>query len=58
MASAALNPEQLFITGLSSSIWFVEKKSLVVSAFFLQRSQYIRLDIYILKKTQNGKCGS
>ena len=28
------------------------------SALFLKRSQYISLDLYVLKKTQNGKCGS
>ena len=27
-------------------------------AFFLKRSQYISLDFYVLKKTQNGKCSS
>ena len=28
------------------------------TALFLQRSQYISLDFYVLKKTQNGKCSS
>ena len=28
------------------------------SALFLKRSQYISLDFYVLRKTQNGKCGS
>ena len=28
------------------------------SVLFLQRSQYISLDFYVLRKIQNGKCGS
>ena len=27
-------------------------------ALFLLRSQYISLDFYVLRKTQNGKCSS